>query len=69
MSGYVTLEMLIMNVRIYVDISLIIYAINLRFNIHIGNITAEGSVSQTFYIVPGSFCMNFRKKTIKKITK
>ena len=53
-----------MNVRIYVDISLIIYAINLRFNIHIENITAEGSVSQTFYI--GSFCMNFRKKLLKK---
>ena len=48
------------------DISLIIYANNLRFCIHIENITAEGTLSQIFDIGPGSFCINFRKKYTQK---
>ena len=55
-----------MHVRIYVDISLIIYAIKLRFYIQIENITAEGTLSQIRYIVPGSFCINLRNKYSKK---
>ena len=49
-----------------VDISLIINAINLKFCVHIENITAEGNVSQICYIGPDLFCINFRKKYSKK---
>ena len=48
-----------------VDISLIIYAINLKCCIHIKNIIAEGTVSQILYIGTGSYCMNFRKNIQK----
>ena len=45
-----------------VDTSLIIYASNLKSCKHIENITAERTVSQIFYIGPGSFFffMNIR---------
>ena len=49
-----------------VDISLIIYANTMNFCIHIENITAEGTVFQIFDIGPGSFCIHFRKKCLKK---
>ena len=49
-----------------VDISLIICANNLKFCIHIENITAEETVSQILDIGPGSFCINFRKKYSQK---
>ena len=49
-----------------VNIVLIIEATNLILPIHVKNITVEGTVSQIFYIGPGSFCRKYRKKYSEK---
>ena len=41
----------------------------LKFSICVENIAAEGTVSQIFYIGPGSFSVKFRKNIKRKITK
>ena len=49
-----------------VDISLIMYVTNLKSCICITNSVVEGTVSQIFYIVPGSFSRKSRKNIQKK---
>ena len=41
----------------------------LKLSICVENIVAEGTVSQNFYIGPGSFSVKFRKNIQRKITK
>ena len=48
------------------DISLNITLILLRFSIHVHEGQLEGSVSQIFYLGPGSNFMKSRKKSFKK---
>ena len=50
------------------DSSLTLHNPELKLSICIENIVAEGTVSQNFYISPGSFSVKFRKNIQKKIT-
>ena len=51
------------------DYSLTLHNPEMKFSICIENIVAEGTVSQIFYISPGSFSVKFRKNIQRKITK
>ena len=42
---------------------------HLKFYICIKNIAVDGTVSQIFYIGPGSFSIKFRNKYLKKYVK
>ena len=51
------------------DNSLTLHNPEMKLSICIGNIVAEGTVSQNFYISSGSFSVKFRKNIQRKITK
>ena len=50
-----------------VDISLSMRDPHLKLYMSIKNIALEGTVSQIFYIVPGSFSINYRQNIQKNI--
>ena len=51
------------------DNSLTLHNPEMKLSICIENIVAKGTVSQNFYISPGSFSVKFRKNIKRKITK
>ena len=51
------------------DNSLTLHNQELKLSICTENIVAEGTISQNFYISPGSFSVKFRKNIQRKVTK